>query len=93
MTHSSSCEGIEHATFRSARGQEYCSAAPKTGHQMHGEAINHERCWAQGRRACFDALTAEPTGAADALKQIKAMYAAEDRSAAASSSAMTSCIS
>jgi len=34
----------------------------------------------------FDALTAEPTGAAEALEQIKALYAIEDEIAIASSS-------
>ncbi len=45
--------------------------AEKTG-------INHARCWAHGRRAFFDALNAEPAGAAEALEQIKAMYAVEE---------------
>ena len=31
-----------------------------------------------GRRGFFDALTAEPDGAAEALEQIKAMYAVEE---------------
>jgi hypothetical protein len=44
--------------------------AAKTG-------INHARCWAHSRRGFFDALTAEPTGAAEALEQIKALYAIE----------------
>ena len=45
--------------------------AEKTG-------ITHARCWAHSRRGFFDALQAEPTGAAEALAQIKAMYAVED---------------
>jgi transposase len=49
----------------------YAQYAEKTG-------INHARCWAHGRRTFFDALTAEPTGAAEALEQIKAMYAVEE---------------
>lgn len=36
------------------------------------------RCWAHARRALFDALNAEPTGAAEALEQIKVLYAIED---------------
>ncbi len=49
----------------------YEQYAAKTG-------INHARCWSHGRRGFFDALTAEPTGAADALEQLKALYAIED---------------
>jgi transposase len=49
----------------------YAQYAQKTG-------INHARCWAHGRRTFFEALTAEPTGAAEALEQIKALYAVED---------------
>jgi transposase len=49
----------------------YEQYAAKTG-------INHARCWSHGRRGFFDALTAEPTGAAEALEQIKALYAIED---------------
>ena len=40
--------------------------------------IHHARCWSHGRRGFFDALQAEPTGAAKALEQIKAMYAVEE---------------
>ena len=50
----------------------YAQYAEKTG-------INHARCWAHGRRKFFDALTAEPAGAAEALEQIKAMYAVEEK--------------
>jgi hypothetical protein len=49
----------------------YEQYAEKTG-------INHARCWTHSRRGFFDALTAEPTGAAEALEQIKALYAIED---------------
>jgi transposase len=49
----------------------YAQYTEKTG-------INHARCWAHGRRTFFDALTAEPTGAAEALEQIKAMYAVKE---------------
>ncbi len=49
----------------------YAQYAEKTG-------IHHARCWAHGRRTFFDALTAEPSGAAEALEQIKALYAVED---------------
>jgi len=50
----------------------YEQYAEKTG-------INHARCWAHGRRGFFDALTAQPAGAAEALEQIKAMYAVEEQ--------------
>ena len=50
----------------------YEQYAEKTG-------IHHARCWAHGRRGFFDALTAEPTGAAEALEQIKALYAVEEQ--------------
>jgi transposase len=49
----------------------YAQYAEKTG-------ISHARCWAHGRRTFFDALTAEPAGAAEALEQIKALYAVEE---------------
>jgi transposase len=49
----------------------YEQYAEKTG-------INHARCWSHGRRGFFEALTAEPTGAAEALEQIKALYAVEE---------------
>ena len=49
----------------------YAQYAEKTG-------IHHARCWAHGRRTFFDALSAEPAGAAEALEQIKAMYAVEE---------------
>jgi transposase len=40
--------------------------------------ITHARCWAHSRRGFFNALQAEPTGAAEGLGQIIAMYAIED---------------
>lgn len=47
-------------------------------HYAEKTGIHHARCWAHGRRGFFDALQAEPTGAAEALEQIKALYAVED---------------
>lgn len=41
--------------------------------------ITHAQCWSHSRRGFFEALEAEPEGAASALEQIKAMYAVEDR--------------
>ena len=49
----------------------YASYAEQTG-------LTHAQCWAHGRRALFEALDAEPTAAAEALEQIKALYAIED---------------
>jgi len=49
----------------------YEQYAEKTG-------INHARCWSHGRRGFFEALTAEPAGATEALEQIKALYAVEE---------------
>jgi transposase len=49
----------------------YAQYAEKTG-------IHHARCWAHGRRTFFDALSSEPAGAAEALEQIKALYAVEE---------------
>jgi transposase len=49
----------------------YEQYAEKTG-------IHHARCWSHGRRGFFEALTAEPTGAAEALEQIKMLYAVEE---------------
>ncbi|MGH8323722.1 MAG: IS66 family transposase, partial [Steroidobacteraceae bacterium] len=40
--------------------------------------ITHAQCWSHSRRGFFEALDAEPTGAACALEQIKAMYAVEE---------------
>ena len=39
--------------------------------------ITHAQCWSHSRRGFFEALEAEPAGAASALEQIKAMYAVE----------------
>jgi transposase len=41
--------------------------------------ITHAQCWAHSRRGFFEALEAEPDGAAAALEQIKAMYAVEEQ--------------
>jgi transposase len=41
--------------------------------------ITHAQCWSHSRRGFFEALDAEPAGAACALEQIKAMYAVEDQ--------------
>jgi transposase len=48
----------------------YQRYAEKTG-------ITHAQCWAHARRGLFEALQADPTGAAEALEQIKAIYAIE----------------
>lgn len=50
----------------------YQRYAEKTG-------IIHAQCWAHSRRGFFDALDAEPAGAARALEQIKALYAVEEQ--------------
>ncbi|HTV98311.1 MAG TPA: IS66 family transposase [Steroidobacteraceae bacterium] len=50
----------------------YKQYAEKTG-------IRHALCWSHARRGFFEALSAEPTGAAEALEQIKALYAVEER--------------
>src|SRR5258708_1705746 len=50
----------------------YKQYAEKTG-------IQHALCWSHARRGFFEALSAEPTGAAEALEQIKALYAVEDQ--------------
>ncbi len=50
----------------------YTQYAEKTG-------IQHARCWAHGRRTFFEALSAEPSGAAEALEHIKALYAIEEQ--------------
>jgi len=41
--------------------------------------ITHAQCWSHSRRGFFDALNAEPAGAAAALEQIKALYAIEEQ--------------
>jgi len=50
----------------------YQQYAEKTG-------IQHALCWSHGRRGFFEALTAEPSAAAEALEQIKALYGVEDQ--------------
>jgi hypothetical protein len=50
----------------------YEQYAEKTG-------IHHARCWSHSRRGFFEALQADPTGATEALEQIKAMYAVEEQ--------------
>jgi transposase len=47
-------------------------------HYAEKTGIKHARCWSHGRRGFFEALTAEPTGAAEALEQIKTLYAVEE---------------
>lgn len=49
----------------------YSEYAQKTG-------ISHARCWSHARRTFFEALSSEPAGAAEALEQIKALYAIEE---------------
>jgi transposase len=49
----------------------YHAYAKKTG-------LTHAQCWAHARREVFEALESEPTGVAEALAQIKAIYAIED---------------
>lgn len=49
----------------------YQRYAEKTG-------ITHAQCWAHSRRGFFEALESDPTGAAEALEQIKAIYAIEE---------------
>lgn len=49
----------------------YQRYAEKTG-------ITHAQCWAHSRRGFFECLQADPTGATEALDQIKAIYAIEE---------------
>ena len=57
----------------------YAQYAEKTG-------INHARCGAHSRRGFFDALAAEPTGAAEALNRSRRCMPSRTKSAIASSS-------
>ena len=41
--------------------------------------ITHAQCWSHSRRGFFEALDAEPDGAASALEQIKALYGIEEQ--------------
>jgi transposase len=50
----------------------YAQYAEKTG-------IAHARCWSHARRGFFEALSAEPTSAAQALEHIKTLYAIEEQ--------------
>lgn len=50
----------------------YQAYAKKTG-------LTHAQCWSHARREIFEALQCEPTGVGEALEQIKAIYAIEDR--------------
>lgn len=49
----------------------YASYAKKTG-------LTHAQCWAHTRREFFEAQTADPEGAREALAQIGALYAVEE---------------
>ena len=40
--------------------------------------LTHAQCWAHSRRGFFEALEAEPTGASEAIEQIKILYAIEE---------------
>jgi transposase len=40
--------------------------------------VTHAQCWAHSRRTFFEAQAADPQGSAEALEQIKALYAIED---------------
>ena len=50
----------------------YASYAKKTG-------LTHAQCWAHTRRGFFEAETAAPEGAGEALAQIRALYAIEEQ--------------
>ncbi len=50
----------------------YASYAKKTG-------LTHAQCWAHTRRGFFEAQTAEPDGAREALAQIGTLYAVEEK--------------
>lgn len=66
--------GLEHepnAVLLSDGYAAYEQYAEKTG-------IHHARCWAHARRGFFEALSAEPASVAEALEQIKALYAIEE---------------
>ena len=49
----------------------YHAYAKKTG-------LTHAQCWSHARRELFEALESEPTGLAEALEQIKVIYAIEE---------------
>lgn len=49
----------------------YRQYALKTG-------LTHAQCWAHSRREFFEAQTDDPTGTAEALEQIKLLYAVEE---------------
>jgi transposase len=50
----------------------YRRYAQKTG-------LTHAQCWAHARRKLFEAEASEPTGVAEALEQIKAIYGIEEQ--------------
>lgn len=50
----------------------YKQYAEKTG-------VTHAQCWAHTRRAFFDAQPVEPDASAEALEQIRALYAVEEK--------------
>ena len=50
----------------------YASYARKTG-------LTHAQCWAHTRRGFFEAQTAEPEGAREALEHIRMLYAVEEQ--------------
>jgi transposase len=50
----------------------YASYAKKAG-------VTHAQCWAHARRAVFDAQSANPEGAHEALEQIRVLYEIEEK--------------
>lgn len=50
----------------------YHSYAKKTG-------LTHAQCWTHSRRTFFEAQAVEPQGVAEALEQIRALYAIEEK--------------
>jgi transposase len=71
VTHALGLKSEPNAVLLSDGYAAYEQYAEKSG-------IQHARCWSHARRGFFEALNAEPTGAAEALEQIKALYAIED---------------
>lgn len=67
--------GLQHAAGSVLLTDGYAAYARYAKHT----GITHAQCWAHARRGLFEALAAEPTGAAEAVAQINLLYAIEEQ--------------
>ncbi len=77
---SRSADFVSHALGLKAAVDSVLLTDGYSAYQRYAEkiGITHAQCWSHSRRGFFEALNAEPAGAAEALEQIKALYAIEE---------------